>query len=283
MIAVDPQSTKDPHSLVPQRTLQPVQQTERTSAEKIPTSMIWGVPFARFSFGEAVEQIDTLVQKGTPSYFITANVHYAMLSDEHSDMLELNNQAAFILADGMPIVWRSRISSEPLPERIAGSDLIYAIAELAAKKSYRVFFLGGADGVAARAAAILAQLYPGLVVAGTEEPPFRPLMPHEDAELALRIRNARPDILLVALGQPRGEQWIARWHQQMDVPVSVQLGGSFNFVTGQIQRSPSWVAAMGMEWAWRFYCEPRRLGLRYLRNASFLCRALTRDLCKRFF
>jgi len=248
------------------------------SALKPPSTRIWGVPFSQLTFGEAISEIERLIQDRIPRYFITANLHYTMLTSECGDMSALNEEAAFILADGMPIVWRSKLSSEPLPERIAGSDLIYALADLAARKRYRVFFLGGADGVAERASQVLKALYPELIVAGTYEPPFGELMLSEQAELAMRVSDARPDLLLVALGQPRGEQWIARWHQQMNVPISVQLGGTFNFVTGQIRRSPSWVAALGLEWAWRLYCEPRRLFGRYVRNAVFLSKVAIRDL-----
>lgn len=244
----------------------------------IPTS-VWGLPFAALRFEEAVNAIHALIQRRSPTYFVTANLQYLMLSHHIPDLQAINDKAALILADGMPIVWRSRWSSQPLPERIAGSDLIYAMAELADKHGYRMFFLGGDEGVAAEAAQRLQTMYPGMVIAGVESPPFRPLMPHEEADLAVRIREACPDMLVVALGQPGGEKWIARWHMQMQVPVSVQLGGSFNFVTGRIRRSPGWIGAIGMEWAHRLWCEPRRLGPRYLKNLAFLSGLLARDLC----
>jgi N-acetylglucosaminyldiphosphoundecaprenol N-acetyl-beta-D-mannosaminyltransferase len=269
-------STDSPAQSLPQD-----RQRRGVAAPTIGSTNVWGVKFAAVQFDQSIQLIDDLIQHGSPSYFITANLHYLMLNESTPGLNDINNKAAFILADGMPIVWRSRFSTLPLPERIAGSDLIYALAALAEKRQYRVFFLGGAEGVAQQTADILKQKYPGFVVAGVETPPFRDLWPHEEADLANRIREARPDILMVALGQPRGEQWIHRWYQQMQIPVSVQLGGSFNFVTGEIQRSPKWIATIGMEWAHRLYCEPKRLGPRYWKNALFLCRSLVRDLLGR--
>jgi N-acetylglucosaminyldiphosphoundecaprenol N-acetyl-beta-D-mannosaminyltransferase len=121
-------------------------------------------------------------------------------------------------------------------------------------------------------------MYPGIIIAGTESPTIDEPRPHEQADLVLRIRDAQPDILLAALGQPKGERWIARWHRQMRVPLSIQLGGSFNFVTGRIRRSPNWMSAAGLEWAHRLCSEPQRLGPRYLRNAGFLLQCLIKDL-----
>jgi N-acetylglucosaminyldiphosphoundecaprenol N-acetyl-beta-D-mannosaminyltransferase len=248
------------------------------SAPRYPVSRIWGVDFSALTSGECLYEAERLIEQRVPQYVITANLHYLMLSSRHRDLAEINRNAAMILADGMPVVWRSRLTSQRIPERIAGSDLIYSIASLAGQRRYRVYFLGGADGVAARTAEILSAMYPGLIIAGTESPVIDELKPHEQAELVLRIRDAQPDILLAALGQPKGERWIARWHRQMQVPLSIQLGGSFNFVTGRIHRSPDWMSAAGLEWAHRLCCEPQRLAPRYLRNAGFLLRCLINDL-----
>lgn len=240
--------------------------------------MVWGVPFTPVSFDETVELIDHQVRSRIPGYFITANLHYIMLTDRHPKLKKVNRDAAFVIADGMPIVWRSRLSPRPIPERVAGSDLIYAISELSAKRGYRVFFLGGEPGIAKSAARILEEKYPNLQVVGIEVPPFRELLTDEESAIINRIKAARPDILLAALGQPAGEIWLHRWYRELELPLGVQLGGSFNFVTGKISRSPDWVAKSGLEWFYRFYREPRRLGPRYFRNGLFLAKALLRDV-----
>ena len=132
---------------VPENELEPAEfnpsQPDRASATD--RVWIWGVPFAPFSAEEAVSAIDDLVQAGVPRFIITANVHYAMLSHESADLRAINEQAAFIVADGVPLVWASRWKRTPLPERVAGSDLITELGMLAARKGYRVFLLGGAE------------------------------------------------------------------------------------------------------------------------------------------
>ena len=109
---------------------------------------VWGLPLAPFSLAATVEAVTELVEKGQPAFFITANTHYAMLTREHPDLQDVNARAAFIVADGAPLVWASRRRPVSLPERVAGSDLIFALSELAARKGYRLFFAGGAPGVA---------------------------------------------------------------------------------------------------------------------------------------
>jgi N-acetylglucosaminyldiphosphoundecaprenol N-acetyl-beta-D-mannosaminyltransferase len=227
---------------------------------------------------EAAEAVAGLVAGGRPSYFITANAHYAMASHGEPALRALNERAAFILADGAPLVWASRWRRRPQPERVAGSDLFFDLCEQAARRGHRVFFLGGPPGVAEAAARRLEGLYPGLVVAGVCCPPFRPLSDEEQADLVAGIRDARPDLLLVAFGQPKGEHWIARHLRGLGVPACVQVGASLEFVAGRVRRAPRWVQRVGMEWAWRIGTDPIRLGPRYARNAAFLLWMALRDL-----
>jgi N-acetylglucosaminyldiphosphoundecaprenol N-acetyl-beta-D-mannosaminyltransferase len=219
-----------------------------------------------------VGAVDRLIAAGRPSFFITANLHYAMLTHERPELAELNGRAAFLLADGAPLVWASRRGGSGLPERVAGSDLIYDLAERAAEAGHRLFLLGGPPGVAEEAARRLEARYPGLVIAGTACPPFRDLGPAEHRELVERIRGARADVLMVAFGQPKGELWIDRHLGELGVPVCVQVGASLDFVAGRVSRAPAWMQRSGLEWVYRMALEPGRLAPRYLRNALFLAR-----------
>ncbi len=239
---------------------------------------VWGVPFAPFSMAEAVSVIEALIDTGRPAYFITANVHYAMLTDENPDVRAINQRAAFILADGLPLVWASRWQRSPLPERVAGSDLIFELSALATRRGYRIFLMGGADGVAEEAARRLCDRYPGLQIVGIEHPPFRSPTPEEEAALIERIQMARADVLFVAFGQPKGERWIFRHLERLAVPVSVQVGASLDFAAGRVRRAPRWMQKCGLEWAFRLGLEPRRLFGRYARNAWFVARMIARDV-----
>ena len=239
---------------------------------------VWGLPLAKVTLGGTLAYLDQRIRSGVPGYFITANLNWAMLVDQDPALLDIGRQASLVTCDGMPLLWWSRILGDPLPERVAGSELIYAIAKWAANRGYRIFFLGGAPGVAGKAAQTLRDRYPGLQVAGVESPPFRPLTEEEEQRLVQQIRGTAPDIIFVAFGQPKGERWIAQHYRDLAAPVTVQLGASFDFVAGGVPRAPRWVQRSGMEWLYRTYQEPRRLTMRYARNAFFLGKSILQYL-----
>jgi len=241
---------------------------------------VWGVPFAPLTLAQAVATVGRLIKAGKPSYFITANTHYAMLTAENSDLSAINQQAAFIVADGAPLVWASRWQGSPLPERVAGSDLIFELCAKAAQEGFRVFFLGGAVGVAEEAAHRLHSRYPKLEVVGTECPPFRELTSAEHALLIARIRSARPDLLIAAYTMPKGERWLAANLAAVGVPVGVNVGAAIDFAAGRVHRAPRWMQIAGLEWAFRLALEPKRLSGRYARNAWFILRMAMRDLAR---
>jgi N-acetylglucosaminyldiphosphoundecaprenol N-acetyl-beta-D-mannosaminyltransferase len=250
-----------------------LQRSEMTNLNSDPV-WVWGLPLMPDTFESALDRIDRHIAQGSPSFFITANLNYAMLVDADPRLNELNQQAAFILADGMPLVWWSRLCPRQLPVRVAGSDLIYGMCERAAQNGHRVFLLGAARGVAQEAANNLTTRYPTLQIAGVECPPFRELNETEERELITRIRDSKPHILFVAFGQPKGEYWIARNLEALGVPVCVQVGASLDFVAGRVKRSPKWMQKTGSEWLFRLAQEPRRLAKRYLDNVLFLLKAV---------
>ena len=244
-------------------------------------SWIWRVPLAPMTRESATEAVMNLIQQRKPSYFITANVHYAMLTDHHRDLEAINRGAAFILADGAPLVWASRFRSVRLPERVAGSDLIYDLAEKAAERGHSIYLLGAAPGIADAAAQKLLDRYPGLRVAGTACPEPEDLVGAGCEALIARIRAAQPDLLLVALGQPKGERWIAEHCEALGVPACVQIGATLDFIAGRMKRSPRFYQKIGMEWAYRMCQEPKRLFPRYARNTLFIGKSVLRDLTGR--
>ena len=252
------------------------------TAENLERTSLWGLSLARVTTQETVELVDGMIERSEPAFFITANLHYAMLCDRDPRLAEVNRQAAFLVADGMPMVWYSRLIKRPLPERVAGSDLIYLLCHQAAQRRHRVFFLGGQPGVAADAAAKLSWMYPGLPVAGIEAPDIESLTAAEHDGLIARIHDCRPDLLFVALGQPKGELWLAENYRRLGATVSVQVGASFDFVAGKAVRAPVWMQRTGLEWLYRMIRDPKRLGPRYARDAWFLAKAVLRDRWWRF-
>jgi N-acetylglucosaminyldiphosphoundecaprenol N-acetyl-beta-D-mannosaminyltransferase len=222
-----------------------------------------------------------MIRRGRPGFFITANLHYARLAACSEYLRELNQRAAFITADGMPLVWQARRQGQPLPERVAGSDLIHHLCKQAALRGHRVFFLGGAEGVALEAARQLKQKNSLLAVAGVAAPMFREMSSEDHELLVAKIRATRPDILFAALGQPKGEVWLDRHCEALGVPVCVQVGASLDFIAGQARRAPRWMQRCGLEWFHRMATDRRRLAPRYARDAMFLLRMLAAGLLRR--
>ncbi|TWU38492.1 WecB/TagA/CpsF family glycosyltransferase [Novipirellula artificiosorum] len=231
---------------------------------------VWDVPFDRVTLDQSIDRIEQLMFRRIPSYVITANLNYCMLHHREAELQQITRDADLILADGQPIVNRSRLGNSPLPERVAGSEMIYRLAERCRDRGQGIYFLGGEPGVGQRCADTLAELYPGLRIAGVESPPFRQLNEVEQLQQDARIQSSDAGLLLVAFGQPKGEKWIHANYQRLGVPVSIQVGASFEFVAGTSKRAPESWQRLGMEWAHRMFSDPKRLVPRYASNAAFL-------------
>ncbi|MBN2022418.1 MAG: WecB/TagA/CpsF family glycosyltransferase [Pirellulales bacterium] len=243
-----------------------------------PTVTVWGLPLARIDMDDLVDCVDRLVERRRPSFFITANLHYARLCRADRTLQDVNRRAAFLVADGMPLVWYSWLLRRPLPARVTGADAVYRLCQRAAERGHRVFLLGAAPEVARRAADILRGLFPGLNVVGVRSPAFAALSPDDHEQLVDEIRRTEPDVLFVALGQPKGERWLARHVEALGVPACVQVGAALDFIAGRVHRAPRWARRLGVEWLFRAVGEPRRLVPRYAADAAFLAGALARDL-----
>jgi N-acetylglucosaminyldiphosphoundecaprenol N-acetyl-beta-D-mannosaminyltransferase len=239
---------------------------------------VWGTRFSILDMRQAIDLVDEVIQRRVPEYIITANLNYLMLTEQYPELRQINERAIAVLADGFPIVRRSRFSPTPLPERVAGADMIVDLARLSQARGYRLFFLGAAPGVAQAAAEKLQQQFPGMQLAGYYSPPFRTLNKAEHDEMLSRIRSAETDILLVALGQPKGELWISQNLMALNVPLSIQLGASFDFLAGTARRAPRAWRMFGCEWMYRACSDPRRLVPRYAANLAYLWRCIRRDL-----
>lgn len=255
--------------------------TEQTTSPAPEKTCVWETDFARLTMDETIALADQIVQRRRPEYFVTANLNYLMLTEQHPRLADVNRRAAAVIADGNPIVWRSRLTADPLPGRVAGSDMIVELARLASERGFRIFFLGGAPRVAEAAAAELQRRFPSLRVAGCYSPPFRPLTSAEHEDMLARIRDAGTDILLVAFGQPKGELWIYDHLHELQVPLSIQLGASFDFLAGTARRAPAVWQRWGCEWLYRGLSDPLRLAPRYGHNILFLLKTLVRELWRK--
>jgi len=210
------------------------------------------------------ERICAFVQAASPHQIVTANVDFLRLGREDPHFRDLVNTADLVVADGMPLVWASRIRKDRLPQRITGVDLLLECSRLAINHDYSIFLLGAGPGVAEEASAVLAARYPGLRIAGTLAPRLMPGPPSEEERTIRFVQECKPDILFVALGAPRQELWIRTHMHRLGVPVCIGVGGSFDMLAGRVLRAPSWMQRFGLEWLFRLFQEPRRLWKRYI-------------------
>ena len=216
------------------------------------------------SMEEALVAIEQLIHENKNSYVVTPNVDHIVKLEKDEEFREVYKNASLILTDGKPLIWIANLYKTPIKEKISGSDLFPRVCEVAAKKKYKMFFLGAAEGVAAKAAENLAKRFQGLNVVGTYSPPFGFEKDEEELEKIIKmIRGVKPDILIVGLGAPKQEKFIYKYREQLGVPVSLGLGASLDFEAGNVKRAPKWVADHGLEWFYRFLSEPKRLFKRY--------------------
>lgn len=236
------------------------------------TSM-FGFLFEKVSLPEAVLQIIAAAQSARKGLVVTPNVDHVIMLQDDAEMRRIFQNALFRYADGMPLVWLSRLTSNsPLPERVTGADLLPAVCAQAAEHGLRVYFLGGNPGIADKAAANLVRRSPGLVVAGTYCPPFGF---EDDAEQTSRmvddINSKRVDILFMGVGAPKQEKWAYANLNRLQVGPILCIGAAFDFAAGSSKRAPLAVQKAGLEWFWRLMHEPRRLWKRYLlRDSRFI-------------
>lgn len=228
--------------------------------------VILGVPFDNVTTAQTVASIEDMVESRQPHHLVTANVDFLVQSLNDVELHRILTDAHMVLCDGMPLVWASRLLGNPLPERVAGSDLVPLLIETAVRKQYRLFFLGAAPEIADKAVANLKAKHPQVVIAGHYSPPMANLFEMDHAEICRRIREAKPDLLFVSFGCPKQEKWIAMHYRDLNVPVSVGVGATIDFLAGKVVRAPRWMRATGMEWLFRLAQEPRRLFKRYMRG-----------------
>ncbi len=222
----------------------------------IPTPVyILNVPVHPVTYEDFLRVVGDYIAQGLPRQICTANPEFVMTAQRNPAFLAVLQNADLVLPDGVGLLWAAKRLGRPLPERVTGSDGIYVLAERGAREGWRFFFLGAQPGVAEKTAAILTERYPGLQVVGTYpgSPDAR-----DYPEIARRIKSAHPDILLVAYGAPKQDLWIAAHKEDLQVPVSIGVGGAFDHVAGVRKRAPKLFIRLNLEWLWRLVTQPWR-------------------------
>lgn len=217
-----------------------------------------------YTMEEAIDAIDRLIGQNKNGYVVTPNIDHIVKLESDQLLQKVYADADIILTDGKPMIWMSKLYGTPIKEKVSGSDLFPNLCRLAAGKGYRVFLLGAAEGVAAKAALNLQNKFPGLIIAGTYSPPFGFEKDEKELQKILRIViDAKPHILIVGLGCPKQEKFIYNYRDELNVPVSLGLGASIDFEAGILKRAPKWMADHGFEWLYRIVQDPKRMAKRY--------------------
>ena len=247
----------------------------KTSAEvKAPSResfVLAGVAIHNLSFAETVGRMREFLLRGGRGYVVTPNASHICMLQEDRELREIYENASFVLADGMSIVFASRLLGSPLPERCSGADLFTRLCEVLAPLKMGVFLLGGQGGAEKIAEAKLRREYPGLVV-HSYSPPFGfENDPGETAGIIDLVNRSGAQVLFVFVGTPKSERWIYRNFAGLRVQLALSLGQALSFYTGSHRRAPRWMQRVGLEWFYRLCQEPGRLWKRYLiGNTRFL-------------
>lgn len=232
---------------------------------RLPVIALRGISIHAVSERECVDHVFDELGAGRGGWIVTPNLDHLRRLTRDANFRSLCERAELRVADGMPLLWAARLQGTPLPERVAGSNLIWSLSERAARAGRSVYLLGGDPGTAEESARVLRERFTSLRIAGIHCPaPGFERDAQALAQISAELARSGADLVLVALGSPKQEQLIAQLCAQLPRAWWIGIGISFSFVAGRVTRAPRWMQRLGLEWVHRLAQEPRRLARRYL-------------------
>lgn len=220
---------------------------------------------------EAVEAIKQFILQKKSCLVVTPNPEIIMMANKDEQLARIINNADLVVPDGAGVVWAARYQGDVMPERVAGYDLVQNLLIEAMSEKYKIYLFGGAPGIAEKAKRIAEERYPGVQIVGTRNGFFTK---QDESEIVNDIKACQPDILLVALGVPRQEKWLEEYKEELKVPVSIGVGGTFDVMAGVVKRAPLWMQRSNLEWLFRLLSEPKR-AIRMLALPHFVMKIMT--------
>jgi N-acetylglucosaminyldiphosphoundecaprenol N-acetyl-beta-D-mannosaminyltransferase len=234
----------------------------------IPSTRILGCRVDKVTMADTIGCVDRFISSGRTHQIVVVNVAKIILAMKDQELARIIDEASLVGADGVPVVWSSRLLGDELPERINGTDLMEILVAHAAEKGYSIFFFGAQQDVLDKTVDTFVSQYPDLRIAGKRNGYFSE---QENDAVIQQIRGSEADILFIAISSPFKEKWVNDNLDRLGVGVCHGVGGSFDVIAGLTKRAPVWMQRSGLEWLFRVAQEPRRLIGRYvLTNSRFL-------------
>jgi N-acetylglucosaminyldiphosphoundecaprenol N-acetyl-beta-D-mannosaminyltransferase len=239
---------------------------EATKLVNPPRANVLGVGVSAINLDGATESLRSILQNSGRGYVCVTSVHGVMEAQKDPELLRILNSSLLSTPDGMPTVWVGKLQGFSDMRRVRGLELMLRVFEMSAREGYTHFLYGGKPGVADQLKAALMARCPGAKVVGTYTPPFRNLTAQEEEDLAMRIKELRPDFFWVGLSTPKQEHFMARYNGELDTRIMVGVGAAFDYLAGLVEDAPEWVRNAGLQWVHRLMQDPKRLWKRYLYN-----------------
>ncbi|MFO7817406.1 MAG: WecB/TagA/CpsF family glycosyltransferase [Desulfovibrionales bacterium] len=224
---------------------------------------LMGCPVDAFDMQATIEEAEKYIKNRKTCQHVVVNVAKFVAMQNDENLKKIISNCDIINADGMPLVWASKILGNPLPGRVAGVDLFQKLVAVCAAKGYKPYFFGARPRVVEKMVDVFQKKHPGLNVAGYRNGYFSS---DEEQQIAEKIRKSNADMLFVGFSSPMKERFLNRWMPLMQVPFCMGVGGSFDIVAGKTRRAPLWMQNIGMEWFYRILQEPKRMWKRYAKT-----------------
>jgi len=237
-----------------------------------------GIPIHDLTMRDTLIRLEQMIARKRFHQVATANLNFVRNASSNPSLMRILRRCDLVLPDGMPLVWASGLLGKRLQQRVTGADLVPTLAQQSAEKGWKIFLLGSTEETTLRAMAWMKEESPGVKFTGYLCPPISPIDDMANDEIVETINTSGSDILLVSFGNPKQEEWLARFGSRLKVSVGIGIGGALGFIGGFESRAPEWMQKSGLEWAHRLAQSPKRLAERYLKDASTLIGPLPRQI-----
>lgn len=236
--------------------------------------LVLGFDVDSLTIDETVALINKKIDDREMCQHVVINAGKVVQADQDPQLTDIINNCDIINADGMSIVWASRFLNSPLPERVAGIDLMHRLVSLSSEKGYKIYLFGAKEEVVLKVKETFQAQYPDLQVVGYRNGYYAA---EDEKDIVSHMKQSNADILFVGFSSPQKEKFLNKYMSQMGIPFCMGVGGSFDVVAGITKRAPVWMQNMGLEWFYRFMQEPRRMWKRYLVGNFKFCIIVLRE------